>query len=66
MFDIRDLLLEAAAAVQTVQMEFEKKVMMPQVKGEVAQLWRELPEEMREKFVKERPAEYAALMETLK
>lgn len=66
MFDIRDLMLEAAAQVQTVQMEFEKKVRIPQVKGEVAQLWRELPDEMKDKFAKERPAEYAALMETLK
>jgi len=64
--DLRDIVLEAAAKVQQLDIEFKKQIAMPQMKGKVAQLWRELPDETKEKFAQEQPQAYAALMESLK
>lgn len=64
--DYRDVMLAAAADVQEMMREFEMEMSMPQMVMEMKKLWATLPNEMREKFAKERPQEYAAFISMLK
>lgn len=64
--DLRDIMLEATARVQSLMMEFEKRLSLPKAKSEFAQLWMNLPEETKERFKNDKPQEYHALMEALK
>lgn len=64
--DYRDVMIGAAADVQAVMHEFQQEIALPQVVSEMAKVWSQMPDEMREKFAKDRPQEYAAFMEMLK
>lgn len=64
--DYRDVMLAAAADVQEMMREFEMEMSLPQMMAEMGKMWATLPDEMREKFAKERPQEYAAFMSMLK
>jgi hypothetical protein len=64
--DLRDVMLEATARAQKLLMEFQKQIAMPMMKGKMAEMWQTLPDEMKERFAKEKPNEYHALMEALK
>lgn len=64
--DLKDMMLEATARVQSLMMEFEKQLAMPKVKSQFSQLWMNLPDEAKERFKIEKPNEYHALMEALK
>jgi hypothetical protein len=63
--DIRDLMLEATADAQEIVRELLQELAMPQMRAQVKQMWMRVPEEMRDRFVKERPQEYAALMDVM-
>lgn len=64
--DLKDMMLEATAGVQSLMREFEKRLTMPKVKSQFSQLWMSLPDDAKEKFKTEKPQEYRALMEALK
>jgi len=65
MFDLRDLMLKAAADVQKAVMTFGMEVDRPIMISQAAQMWMQLPNEMKEKFKSEKPEEYAAFMKEL-
>jgi hypothetical protein len=65
-FDLRDILLEAEADVREVLREVQQELMTPFLTDSIAQQWMSLPEAMKEKFMNEKPDEYAALMDLLK
>lgn len=64
--DLRDVMLQATARAQKLLTNFQKQIAMPMVKGKMAEMWQSLPDETKEKFSKEKPKEYRALMEALK
>ncbi|MCA9916255.1 MAG: hypothetical protein KC496_23020 [Anaerolineae bacterium] len=64
--DLNDLMLEAAAEVENVMIEFEMEMQKPQMLKQFAKLWAELPDEGKEQFKRERPEEYRALIAGLK
>lgn len=64
--DIRDVTLEAQAEVQGIIREVVQELMRPQMMAQVKQMWLNAPDEMKELFKRERPQEYAELMEDLK
>ena len=64
--DIRDVTLEAQAEVQGIIREVVQELMRPQMMAQVKQMWLNAPDEMKELFKRERPQEYADLMEDLK
>ena len=66
MFDIRDLMLEAEAEVQAIMREVVQDLMKPQMMAQIKKMWITAPDEVKESFKRERPQEYAELMEDLK
>lgn len=64
--DMSDMVLEAAADVQKVMIDFMKELTEPEIKKQTRQMWTNLPDEMKTQFAKERPQEYAALKTILK
>jgi len=66
MFDIRDLMLEAEAEVQAIMREVVQDLMKPQMMAQIKKMWITAPDEIKEAFKRERPQEYAELMEDLK
>lgn len=64
--DMRDVTLEAQAEVQGIIREVVQELMRPQMMAQVKQMWLNAPDEMKEMFKRERPQEYAELMEDLK
>lgn len=64
--DLTDIALEAAADVEEMMREFELDAAKPQMKVSFAKLWREMSDEAKEQFKKEKPDAYHALMESLK
>jgi hypothetical protein len=66
MFDIRDLMLEAEAEVQAIMREVVQDLVRPQMMAQIKQMWMTAPDEIKESFKRERPQEYAELMEDLK
>lgn len=60
--DLRDLMLAAAADVQGVFMDFERKQVKGELKTQALQMWSQLPDELKEQFKREKPDEYQALM----
>lgn len=64
--DLRDMMLEAGADAQSLWLEFQKEMAAPQMRSKFAHLWTSLPDEIKERFAKEQPDAYAALIENLK
>jgi ppGpp synthetase/RelA/SpoT-type nucleotidyltranferase len=63
--DLRDMMLKAAADVQKAVMQFEMDVQKPAVRTDMAKLWMNLPDDMKEKFKAEQPEAYAALIKEI-
>lgn len=66
MIDVKDIMLEAQAEVQEILREVAQELVMPQMMAQVRSMWMSAPDEVKEQFKIERPAEYAALMDELK
>lgn len=64
--DVRDVMLEAQAEAQEIMREVVKDLMRPQIIAQVKMMWMNAPEDVKELFRRERPQEYAELMEDLK
>lgn len=65
MIDLKDLILEATAEVQETVREVMQELSEPRMTQGINQLWISMPDEMKENFKRERPAEYAALMDVI-
>jgi hypothetical protein len=65
-FDIRDLMLDAQAEVQEIVREVVQDLLKPQMMAQIRQMWMAAPEDIKEQFKRERPEDYAALMDELK
>lgn len=63
--DLRDIMLEAQAEVQEIIRETLQELALPQMVEKFRMTWAQLPPEMKEKFQRERPEEYRALMDML-
>jgi hypothetical protein len=66
MFDIRDLMLEVEADVQVIMREVVQDFVKPQMMAQIKKMWITAPDEVKESFKRERPQEYAELMEDLR
>lgn len=64
--DIRDLILEAQAEVQATIREALMELLQPQIMAQVKAIWFNAPDDVKEKFKRERPQDYAALMNELR
>jgi len=64
--DVKDLMLEAQAEIQTALREVIAELAKPRMMAQVRQMWMTAPDELKEQFKRERPEEYAALMNELK
>lgn len=64
--DLRDVMLEVVANVQETMRELEQEIMEPQIMDAVIEAWMSQPAEVKEKFMREKPEAYAAMMELLK
>lgn len=64
--DLRDVMLEVVAGVQETMRELEQEIVEPQVMEAVVEAWTLQSAEVKEKFKRERPEAYAAMMELLK
>jgi hypothetical protein len=64
--DMRDVVLEAQAEVQAIMREVVQELMKPQIMAQLRQSWISAPDEVKEMFKREKPEDYAALMEELK
>lgn len=64
-FDVKDMLLEAQADVQEIMREVMQEIAMPQMMTTFKVQWAKMPNEMKERFAKERPEEYRKLMEIM-
>ena len=65
-FDLRDVMLEAQAEVQGIMREVLQEIALPQMLEKFMLQWATMPSAMKEKFAKERPEQYRALMEMMK
>jgi hypothetical protein len=65
-FDLRDVMLEAQAEVQAVMREVLQELALPQMIEKFRMQWAQMPPVMKEQFQRERPDEYAALIEMMK
>lgn len=63
--DFRDLMLEAAAEIESLMQELERDLNKPKMKAKFARLWREMPDEQKEAFRRDKPNEYRVLMDAL-
>lgn len=66
MFDVRDVMLEAQAEVQAIMREVVQELVRPQMMAQLRQMWMGAPDEVKELFKRDRPQEYAALIEELR
>ena len=66
MFDVRDVMLEAQAEVQAIMREVVQELVRPQMMAQLRQMWMSAPDEVKEAFKRDKPQEYAALMEELR
>lgn len=66
MFDIRDVILEAQAEIEAAMREVMRELVEPQMMARVRRMWLTAPDELKEMFRRERPEEYAALMNDLR
>lgn len=64
--DLRDVMLEAQADVQEVMREVLQELALPQMVTTFVKTWAQMPQAMKEKFQREKPEEYRALMEMMK
>ncbi len=64
--DLRDTMLEVVASVQETMRELEQEIMEPQIMEAVIEAWAMQSAEVKEKFKREKPEAYAAMMELLK
>jgi len=64
--DLRDTMLEVVAAVQETMREVEQEMATPKIMEAVLEAWMTTPPEMKERFKKEKPKEYEALMDLMK
>jgi hypothetical protein len=64
-FDIRDIMLEAAAEVEEIMREALGEIELPQQKEQMRMMWASVPEDMKEKFKRDKPTEYKELMQAL-
>ena len=64
-FDLGDVMLEAVAEIQEIMREVVGEITEPQRIQMIASMWTQMPEEMKEQFKKDRPQEYAAMMEAM-
>lgn len=63
--DLKDLMLEATAEVQETLREVMQELSEPGMTQGISQMWVSMPDEMKEQFKRDRPAEYAALMDVI-
>jgi len=66
MFDVRDVMLDAQSDLQAALREVMADLVKPQMMAQVRRMWMTAPDEIKEAFKRERPEEYAALMNDLK
>ncbi len=64
-YDLRDVMLEAQAEVQEIMREVMQEIALPLMMDQFKMQWASMPDAMKEKFSKERPEKYAALMEMM-
>ena len=60
--DAREAILEAQADMMEIVREVMQEIVTPQIKKEGRKLWATMPDEMKEQFKAERPAEYQEFM----
>lgn len=61
--DLREIMLEAQAEVAEAMREVARDMALPQMVDTFRRTWTQLPQKMKEKFQKEKPEDYKALME---
>ncbi len=66
MFDLRDVMLEAQAEVQAIMRDVVQELVRPQIMAQLRKMWMDAPDEVKEAFKRDKPQEYAALMEELR
>lgn len=66
MFDIKDVVLEAQAEIEAAMREVMRELVEPQMMARVRRMWFTAPDELKDMFRRERPEEYAALMNDLR
>lgn len=66
MLDLRDVMLEVTAEMQTIALEFAAEIAQPMMKQKFLEMWATLPDEMKQQFAEEKPAEYQRLMDEIK
>ncbi len=63
MFDFRDVMLEAQAEVQETMREVARELVSPKLLAQARQAWLSAPNDVKEAFKREKPREYAEMME---
>ena len=63
--DLRDTMLEVTADVQETMREVMQELIEPTMMDDLTQMWASMPEKAKEQFKREKPAEYAALMDVI-
>lgn len=64
-FDLRDIMLEATAEVQEIIREILQELAEPSEGSQVAQLWAQAPDDMKEQFANSQPEDYRNLITNL-
>jgi hypothetical protein len=64
-YDLRDVMLEAQAEVQEIMREVQQEIAIPLMMEQFKLQWTQMPSAMKEQFARERPQEYATLMEMM-
>ena len=64
-YDLRDVMLEAQAEVQEIMREVQQDIAIPLMMEKFKLQWTQMPSAMKEQFSRERPQEYAALIEMM-
>jgi len=65
-FDLRDVMLEAQAEVQSVMREVMEELAMPQMLEELRLMWAQMPPEKKAKYQQDQPEDYEMLIELMK
>lgn len=64
--DLRDIMLEAAADVQSLWMDMDKEIAIPEAMTAAIEEWSKLSAEQKDQFKNEKPEAYQALMAAMK
>jgi len=60
--DFQDAILAAQAEVTAEIRDIAREILADQAQRQARMMWLQMPDEMKEKFKQERPAEYAAFV----